>query len=103
MTLKCEVHANGSVLTSRQELHDEVEVPLVLEAVEHLDHPGAVRLHQNISLCPDMGDLQGDRRQRETPTKCGSRFHGVSLTFTRSALPTCSFSSMSAFLKIFMA
>lgn len=33
------------VLTSRQELHDEVEVPLVLEAVKHLDHPGAVCLH----------------------------------------------------------
>ncbi len=51
-----------SVQTSRQELHDEVEVPLVLEAVEHLDHPGAVRLHQNIPLCPDMSNLQVRQR-----------------------------------------
>lgn len=34
-----------SFLTSGQELHDKVEVPLVLEAVEHLHHPGAVCLY----------------------------------------------------------
>lgn len=61
-------HLELSVQTSRQELHNEVEVPLVLEAVEHFDHPGAVRLHQNIPLCPDMSNLQGDRRQSKTLT-----------------------------------
>lgn len=59
-------HHESSVQTSRQELHNEVEVPLVLEAVEHLDHPGAIRLHQNIPLCPDVSNLQ--RHQRKTRT-----------------------------------
>ncbi len=48
--------------TSRQELHDEIQVSLVLEAVEHLDHPGTICLHQDIPLCPDMSNLQGDRQ-----------------------------------------
>lgn len=45
------------VQTSRQELHDEVEVPLVLEAVEHLNNPGAVCLHQDVPLRPDVSHL----------------------------------------------
>ena len=45
--------------TSRQELHDEVEGDRVLEGIVHLDHPGIVCLHQNVPLCPGMGDLWG--------------------------------------------
>ena len=40
--------------TSRQELHHEVEVGGVLEAVEHLDHPLMVRLHQDVPLRPHV-------------------------------------------------
>ena len=43
--------------TSRQELHHEVEVGGVLEAVEHLDHPGVVHLHQDVPLRPHVGHL----------------------------------------------
>ena len=32
-------------LTSWKKLHDEVEVHLILEAVEHFDHPQAVCLY----------------------------------------------------------
>lgn len=56
-------HQESSVQTSRQELHDEVQVPLVLEAVEHLDHPGTIRLHQNIPLCSDVSNLQRHQRK----------------------------------------
>lgn len=47
--------------TSGQELHDEVKVPLILEAVEHLHHPGAVRLHQDVALRPNVRHLQTER------------------------------------------
>ena len=43
--------------TSRQELHDEVEVHLILEAVEHLDNPQTVCLYQNIALSTNMTNL----------------------------------------------
>lgn len=51
-------------LTSWQELHDEVEVQLVLEAVEHLDDPQAVGLHQDVSLRSDVAHLTSDRVTR---------------------------------------
>ncbi len=47
----------GGLITSRKELHDEVEVDGVLEGVEHLDHPLMVRLHQDVPLSPHVGHL----------------------------------------------
>lgn len=43
--------------TSRKELHYEVEVHLILEAVEHLDHPQAVCLDQDVPLSTNMTNL----------------------------------------------
>ena len=58
--------ARGSYAhTSRQELHDEVEVDGVLEGVVHLHHPGVVRLHQDVPLCPGMGNLWGGGGEEE--------------------------------------
>lgn len=45
------------LLTSWKELHDEVEVHLVLEAVEHFDDPQTVRLHQDVPLGADVSHL----------------------------------------------
>ena len=45
------------LLTSWQELHDEVEVGRVLEAVVHLDDPLVVGLHQDVPLSPPVGHL----------------------------------------------
>lgn len=54
-----------SVLTSRQKLHDEIQIAFILKAVEHLNYPGAISLHQDISLGPDMSHLpQGDIQVR---------------------------------------
>lgn len=50
-------------LTSRKKLHDEVQVHLVLEAVEHLDHPQAVCLHQDVPLSTNVTDLQTQTNQ----------------------------------------
>lgn len=52
--------------TSRQELHDEVEVHLILEAVEHFNHPQAVCLHQDIPLSTDMTHLSDRVTQQHT-------------------------------------
>ena len=49
------------LLTSRQELHDEVEVEGVLKRVVHLDHPLMVGLHQYVPLRPHMGHLSHTR------------------------------------------
>lgn len=46
-----------SVFTSRQKLHDEIQIAFILKAVEHLHYPGAISLHQDISLGPDMSHL----------------------------------------------
>ena len=46
-----------AALTPWEELHDEVEVGRVLEAVVHLDHPLVVRLHQDVPLSPHVGNL----------------------------------------------
>ena len=45
------------VFTSWQELHDEVKVCRVLEAVVHLHHPLVVGLHQDVPLSPHVGNL----------------------------------------------
>lgn len=91
----CSSRGLASLHTSRQKLHDEVEVPLVLEAVEHLDHPSAVCLHQYVPLCPDVSDLQEEEEQHQC---INVLVRGGAVKYC-----TCSFSSMSAFLKIFMA
>lgn len=58
----CVVGLEG--LTSRQELHDEVQVHLILEAVEHFDHPQAICLYQNVPLSTDMTNLTNTQVQR---------------------------------------
>lgn len=68
--------------TSRQELHDEVEVHLVLETVEHFDDPQAICLYQDVPLSTDMTDLR-DRQghthtQQHTVQKCPT---GATATF----------------------
>lgn len=45
------------VHTSWQKFHDKVEVHLILETVEHFDHPQAVSLHQDVPLSTDMTNL----------------------------------------------
>ena len=48
---------NNKSLTSRQELHDEVEVDGVLEGVEHLHYPRVVGLHEDVALGAHVRDL----------------------------------------------
>ncbi len=45
------------LLTSRQELHDEVEVDWVLEGVVHLDDPLVVGLNEDVALGAHVRDL----------------------------------------------
>ena len=68
----CSGEASWSNVTSGQELHDEVEVHLVLEAVEHLHHPQAVRLHQDVPLSPDVTHLKQSVKQAQLRAKPSS-------------------------------
>lgn len=48
---------HGHKVTTRQELHDQIEIRGILERVVKLYDPWRVRLGQNIALCADMGKL----------------------------------------------
>ena len=55
------------IATSWQELHDQVEIVGVLEGVIHLDHPGVVRLHQYVSLCSHVRNLDKKMTKNADP------------------------------------
>ena len=44
-------------VSTRQELHQHVEEVGVLEGSVELDDPGAVGLGEDVSFCPDVGEL----------------------------------------------
>ncbi len=44
-------------VASGQELHDEIEVDNVLEAVVHLDHPRVIGFDQDVTLRSNMSQL----------------------------------------------
>lgn len=75
--------------TSRQELHDEVKVPLILEAVEHLDHPGAVRLHQDVAFSSNMSDLQTEGARRWADPVRSAPPRPALMTPVPAPSPTC--------------
>lgn len=95
---------SGETRTSWQEFHDEVEVHLILEAVEHLDYPQTVCLHQDVPLSTDVTDLtKGAHMHIHTGLKGPNSSKSSSGWILLPLLLTCSFSSMSALRRIFMA
>lgn len=52
-------------ITSRQELHDEIKIESILEAVIHFDDPKMISLNQNVSLSTHMCNLML-KRMNET-------------------------------------
>lgn len=77
--------------TSRQEFHDEVEVHFVLKTVEHLDHPEAIGLHQDVPLGPDVTDLRGGEGFKDICQVQGLSSAGLPVLF-----PACQLSEGSS-------
>ena len=46
-----------AVITSRQELHDEVQIERVLEGVVHFDNPLVVGFDENVAFGSHVGHL----------------------------------------------
>ena len=71
----------GRGLTSRQELHYEVEIEDVLEGVVHLDDPHVVGLHKHVSLRTHVRHLVAGRGTESTaaanitPSSCTNFNH----------------------------
>lgn len=48
----------SQLITSRQKLHDKVEVQFILKTIEHFHNPQTVCFHQNVPFCTNMAHLE---------------------------------------------